>query len=100
VKSCSSRSRSKIRFAVGRCFTGPVRSLSIIVSITGNSVPSLGFITGAVRVYPGGNENRHIFSTVSRLNPKTRAASRRLWRRTAAELSTPNISGRSPKEPA
>ncbi len=60
------------------------------MSITGSSAPSLGFATGAVRVYPGGSENRHIFSTVSRLRPKTRAASRRLWpstntkRRTAA----------------
>ena len=41
-------------------------------------------------VSPGGSENRHIFSTVSRLRPNTRAASRRLWpstntkRRTAA----------------
>jgi len=38
----------------------------------------------------GGNENRHIFSTLARLRPNTRAASRRLWpsrntkRRTAA----------------
>ncbi len=30
-----------------------------------------------MRVYPGGNENRHIFSTVSRFSPRTRAAS---WR--------------------
>jgi hypothetical protein len=33
---------------------------------------------GVQRPYPGGIENRYIFETVSRLNPKTRAASRRL----------------------
>ena len=47
-------------------------------SITGSSGPNFGFSGGFVRVYPGGNENRHIFSTVSRFSPKTRAASRRL----------------------
>ena len=36
------------------------------------------FAAGSLRVYPGGSENRHILATVSRLSPKTRAASRRL----------------------
>jgi len=61
-----------------RLTTGVVRSASRIASITGNRAPSLGFEIGSVRVYPGGNENRHIFCTVSRLRPNTRAASRRL----------------------
>ena len=45
---------------------------------------------GFVRWYPGGAENRHIFATVLRARPKTRAASRSLCpstktnRRTAA----------------
>jgi hypothetical protein len=68
-----SRSRSKIRFAACRCFTGPLRS----ASITGSSAASLSFATSAVRAQLGGNKNRHIFSTVSRLKPKTRAAARR-----------------------
>jgi hypothetical protein len=38
------------RFAVCRCFTGPVRSASRIASITGSSAPSFGFVTGFVRV--------------------------------------------------
>jgi len=46
--------------------------------MTGSSGPSFGFSAGFVRVYPGGSENRHIFAIVSRLRPKTRAASRRL----------------------
>ncbi len=41
---------SKIRFAVCRCFTGPVRSASRIASITGSSEPSFGFTTAFVRV--------------------------------------------------
>jgi hypothetical protein len=40
--------------------------------------PSFGFAAGPLRVYPSGSENRHIFATVSRFKPKTRAASRRL----------------------
>jgi hypothetical protein len=52
--------------------------------------------------YPGGAENRHIFDTVSRLKPNTRATSRRLRpstntkRRTAAYDSTTYIPRRSP----
>jgi len=40
---------------------------------------SFGRTTSFVRRYPGGSKNRHIFVTVSRLKPKTRAASRRLF---------------------
>ncbi len=50
----------------------------LLASITGNRGPSFGFSGGFARVYPGGSENRHIFSTVWWLSPKTRAASRRL----------------------
>ena len=58
-----------------------------------------GQTTGFVRRYPGGSENRHIFATVSRLKPKPRATSRRLFPSTntkyltAAETSTAYIHG-------
>ena len=37
---------------------------------------------------PGGNENRHIFNTVSRLSPNIRAASRRLFPSTKTKCRT------------
>ncbi len=49
---------------------------------------SFGRTTGFVRRYPGGSENRHIFETVSRLRPKTRAASRRLFPSTKTKRLT------------
>ena len=51
-----------------RCLGGASRSASRIASITGIRGPSFGFSGGFVRVYPGGNENRHIFRTVSRFS--------------------------------
>jgi hypothetical protein len=70
--------KPNIRLAVCRRFTGAVRSASRIASISGINGPSFGLSGGRCRTYPGGIENRHIFETVSRLNPKIRAASRRL----------------------
>jgi hypothetical protein len=68
-------------------------------SITGINGPSFGFSGGRWRTYPGGIENRHIFETVSRLNPKTRAASRRLLpalktNRRTATTNIPSSRGR------
>ena len=75
---CSSRNRSNTRLDVCFCFFGTLLSASRIASMIGVKGSSFGRLTGFVRRYPGGTENRSVLSTVRRSIPKTRAASRRL----------------------
>ena len=53
---CSSRSRSKIRLDVCRCFFGRSLSAARIASITPVNSSSFGRNGGFVRTYPGGTE--------------------------------------------
>src|SRR5271169_4365222 len=59
---CSSRSRSKIRFEVCRCFLGrPSSSARIPLMIPANG-SSFGRAGGRLRRYPGGTENASILA--------------------------------------
>jgi hypothetical protein len=70
VKPCSSRSRSKIRFAVCRCFLIRALSSSRIWSMIAMNGSSFGRVGGRSRRYPGGTECFKILETVLRSIPK------------------------------
>jgi len=74
----SSRSRSKIRLDVCRCFFGRSLSDTRIASITPLNSSSFGRNGGFLRKYPGGTENFSIFETVLAFMAKRSTAARSL----------------------